>query len=211
MDSSKAKEALMSFNAAFGGIIDFNAVTLVSNTLVIPYPETSKDRNIGHDGDKLSQFQLEEALHKIEFYVKSNSLVEGAAAKFNKEGNIEISLKDGVLFDSGQALIKSRAKPILKKLGTIIKTMDNQVIIEGHTDNVPIISAKYRSNWELSSARALAVSKYFIENTHFSPKKISIQGFGEYKPVSSNATIAGKSKNRRVTIVVVKKRISELY
>jgi chemotaxis protein MotB len=83
--------------------------------------------------------------------------------------------------------------------------MDNPVVVEGHTDNVPISSKKYRSNFELSAARAFSVINYFINTEKMSPEKFSTFGYGEYRPVSSNDTEEGRAKNRRIEINIIRK------
>ena len=126
-------------------------------------------------------------------------------------GNIEIQLKDSVLFNIGQAEIKKHNLPILKKIGMILTQIDNHLIIEGHTDDIPMVNADFNSNWELSSARALSVAKFFIQNTQLPPNRLSIAGYGQYKPIVPDTTEKNRAKNRRVTIVIVKKHKLELY
>lgn len=116
---------------------------------------------------------------------------------------VQISLKGAVLFDSGQAEIKQNARPILNKIGDILKLYSKHLIkIEGHTDNVPISSARYRNNMELSTARATSVFVYLVNNKGLSPKKIESSGRGEYIPASSNRTSKGRAKNRRIEIKI---------
>ena len=83
--------------------------------------------------------------------------------------------------------------------------MENPIIVEGHTDNVPISSAKYRSNFELSAARAFSVINYFINSEKIAPVRFSTFGYGEYKPVASNETESDRAKNRRIEINIIRK------
>ncbi|MGE5497330.1 MAG: flagellar motor protein MotB, partial [Syntrophothermus sp.] len=94
---------------------------------------------------------------------------------------------------------------ILNKLAAVIKTLPNDVRVEGHTDNVPINSSQYQSNWHLSVARALNTAYYLINSQGLSPEKVSIVGYSEYHPVKSNETPEGRRNNRRVDIVILKK------
>lgn len=119
------------------------------------------------------------------------------------ERGLTISLADTVLFDTGSADIKNAAKPTLEEIAKILEELPNTIRIEGHTDDQPITTPKYPSNWELSTARATSIVKLFIDKYGFNPDKISAAGYGEYKPVDLNTTPEGRQKNRRVDIVVL--------
>jgi len=122
-----------------------------------------------------------------------------------------ITIPVGILFESGQAELKWSSKPALD---LIIKEIQQkigdeqgwQVRVEGHTDNVPILSKKYDSNWELSTARALSIVKFMIENQYFPPEQLQAMGYGEFKPIVENDTRENRAKNRRVEI-----RLSKSY
>lgn len=115
---------------------------------------------------------------------------------------VQISLKGAILFDSGKADVKAKAKPILNKVGDILRLYSKRLIkVEGHSDNVPI-SGKYRNNMELSTARATSVFMYLVDKKHLDPRRIEASGRGEYIPVASNSTEKGRSKNRRIEIKI---------
>ena len=118
---------------------------------------------------------------------------------------VVISLGDHLLFDSGDVALKTSAIPVLNALASVIKKLPNKVIIEGHTDNVPVngLHPRYPSNWELSTERATHVLAHFLKNHDISPMRFSAAGYAEFRPVSGNETPEGRSKNRRVDIVVV--------
>lgn len=122
------------------------------------------------------------------------------------EKGLVITFVAEVLFDSGKAQLRSESLPILDKVVRIIKeeVPGNSIGIEGHTDNEPIKYSKWRTNWELSSQRALSVL-YHLESTGVSPTRLSAIGYGEYQPVSSNDTKEGRQLNRRVEIVILPK------
>ncbi len=124
-----------------------------------------------------------------------------------KEGHISVVLPSSILFNSGQTKLKKAATSSLSKVcGVLKKDFPNETIrIEGHTDTDPIKRTKqaYKSNWELSAMRATTVLHYLIDNCHLDPKKLYLAGFGKYQPVASNKNKSGKSKNRRVEIVVL--------
>ncbi len=116
---------------------------------------------------------------------------------------VKISLSGSILFDSGEADIKSEALPIFSKVGDILKVYKNyQIGIEGHTDNVPIHNSAYSSNNWLSSARALNAALYLMDVKGLNPQTLSWTGRGEYEPIESNSTAEGRAKNRRVEIKI---------
>ena len=119
------------------------------------------------------------------------------------ERGVVISLKDTVLFESGSAVVRSENVANLIEIGDAIKAVDNYVRVEGNTDNVPIHNADFSNNWELSVMRAATVLDLIVQKAKFPPQKISAIGYGEYRPITSNGTTAGKTKNRRVDIIIL--------
>lgn len=138
-----------------------------------------------------------------------NKLKGSGATVRIKNGLVSISVPDSILFDPGQTVLRQQSKAALRKIAGIIKTeVANEIVrIEGHTDNDPVRKQKdkYKSNWELSAARAAAVLHYLIEECGVSPTKVYIAGFGQYQPVADNKTNTGKAKNRRVELVIMPK------
>lgn len=122
---------------------------------------------------------------------------------------IRLILQERLLFESGSADIKPEMRPILDKLYEILKDLPNPVEVEGHTDSIPISTERYPSNWELSTARAGAVVRYFIAKG-ISPERLKASGYADTKPIASNATPEGRAQNRRVEIVILNIRGSEL-
>ncbi|MBD3218002.1 MAG: OmpA family protein [candidate division Zixibacteria bacterium] len=114
-----------------------------------------------------------------------------------------IHIKESALFDPGSHILKDDAYEPLDIVSTQLKNINNPIRIEGHTDNTPINTPRFPSNWELSAARAISVIKYFIEKHEISPDQLSALGFGEFKPIADNATPEGRAQNRRVDIVVL--------
>lgn len=125
------------------------------------------------------------------------------------EKGLVITFVDDVLFDSGKAVVRPEAYTMLDKVAKVLQenVADLDVGIEGHTDNQPIhFSARqWKSNWELSTARALSVLHYLSENEGVSPARLSAIGYGEYRPVASNDSKQGRQANRRVEIVILPK------
>lgn len=142
----------------------------------------------------------EELAEKVQEAINEGNMQEKIEVNFTSE-YVMLSLKGAILFDSGQAGIRSEAVPVLEKVGLILERYAGGIIeIEGHTDNVPMHSSKYANNNELSSARALSVFDYLVDNTTLNPADIKHSGRGEYVPVADNSTEVGRAKNRRVEI-----------
>lgn len=122
-----------------------------------------------------------------------------------------ITMANDILFDSGKAKLKHNAHSVLKKIASVIKEAvpDRNIGVEGHTDNVPIKYSGWKSNWELSSARATDVLHYLIDECGIPPEKLSAIGYGEYRPIASNDTKTGRAKNRRVEIIILPKEITK--
>jgi chemotaxis protein MotB len=118
------------------------------------------------------------------------------------ENEVTIRMMGEATFDSGHAKLRKEFLPLLHKIGEILAKTKGEIIIAGHTDNVPLIGGQFRSNLGLSMARAGSVAEYLLKSTSIDPKKISTMGFGEYRPLDSNATAQGRRKNRRVEIIV---------
>jgi len=115
---------------------------------------------------------------------------------------VEVRISADVLFGSGQAEPMPAAVPILQHLADSLRSFPNAVRVEGHTDNVPVRSGTFRSNWELSGARAGAVVRLFSERG-LDPLRLAVVGYGEYHPVQPNASAAGRNANRRVAIMIL--------
>ncbi|MGQ0501701.1 MAG: flagellar motor protein MotD [Panacagrimonas sp.] len=116
------------------------------------------------------------------------------------ESRIEIEIKTDILYPSGSAIFSSAAEPVLVELASILAAHPSALRIEGHTDNVPIATAAFPSNWELSAARASSVVRLFAQHG-IAPGLMSVEGFGEFRPVESNASVEGRNRNRRVVLV----------
>ena len=121
------------------------------------------------------------------------------------ERGITIHIMDKLLFTSGNADLNKGAIEILDKIANVLRKLPNDIRVEGHTDNVPISSSVFQSNWHLSVARALNTAYFLIQNKNLSADKVSIVGYSEYKPISTNNSVEGRAQNRRVDIVILKK------
>lgn len=138
----------------------------------------------------------------VKDYVNNNSMKSDVEVQDDDMGVI-IQIKDSLLFQSGKADLIPEAKTLLEKIAKLMSEMKNNIKIEGHTDNVPINTFKFESNWELSTSRAVNVLRYFIEDKKLDPKRFGAEGYGEYRPLVNNDTPENRAKNRRINIVIL--------
>ena len=177
--SRKYEESLSNIQKAFGGKVDEKRV------------ERAK-----------AQEQEDNVADKIKQSMENNQMSSLVQIDSN-ERRVKLVLTEAVLFDSGKADLKERAKEVLKPIVEELKKLPNDVLVEGHTDNIPIRKGRYSTNWELSMARAYSVIR-FMEETGISPKKLAGIGYGENRSVAENTTIEGRAKNRRIEISLLK-------
>jgi len=154
--------------------------------------------------DELSE--LERAKKELEDRLKKEIGDREAKIEMTDRGLV-ITFVAEVLFDSGKANLRSEALGKLDKVAQVLRTTvrDLNVGVEGHTDNVPIRHSGWKSNWELSSARAMSVLHYMVDEQGVEPARLSATGYGEYRPVASNDDSDGRQRNRRVEIVILPK------
>lgn len=155
------------------------------------------------DDPRVKQMQQEIALaQNIRDFIKKNDLT-GKIQLVMTPHTIRIRMESIALFDSGSADLKKDSQFFLEHLYEQIKPLGNRIIAEGHTDNVPIHTAQFNSNWELSSARAFSVIYYFI-NKGVAPGRLVAHGLGEYRPAYPNDSDADRARNRRIEITIVR-------
>jgi chemotaxis protein MotB len=145
-------------------------------------------------------------MKQLESRLKTHLNVQGLEIRKQERG-VVLSLKDNILFSAGSAELSPAARHTLDtladQLAASIGSAPRPIRVEGHTDNTPITTSKYPSNWELSTARATNIVRYLIVSHHFRPDRLSAAGYGEFRPVQNNSSIEGKQKNRRVDIVIL--------
>jgi len=206
VDSSKYNQLAYSLREAFGTSASSTYIgTHGSSNSIIDLDSGSASTVIP---DKLEDTQMEEVKKKIDEVV-AKSGIDNSIEVTIKERGIEISIRDSLLFKSGSSDIEPKAKETIVQIGNILHNLsDNQIRVEGHTDNEPIRTTQYPSNWELSSARAVNVLRILIDESGIDPKMVSAIGYGEFRPKLPNTSIENKIKNRRVDIVVVKESLN---
>lgn len=150
------------------------------------------------------QEETEEIYSEVVQQTENNRIQDSVSVTMDEGYQyVMMSLSGGILFDSGSAEIRSGARPILSRVGDILKQYpDRQIKIEGHTDNVPISTSAYPSNRWLSTARATRVLEYFVESKGLSDRHMEASGRGSVDPVADNKTAEGRAKNRRVEIKI---------
>jgi len=146
--------------------------------------------------------RLAEIFREIEVYVEDVGLQEKAELAMTAEG-LAIRLNEEALFPLGSADIDRSSRPLLDRIGEVIAAVDVPVRIEGHTDDLPIRTARFPSNWELSAARAVNVLRYLHRRFDIPAERLSAVGYGRYRPRVPNDTPAHRQKNRRVEIILL--------
>ena len=187
----------------------------ISNVDVLKFSKmiTAMGNVFGNDGkiigltqnqnviDILPLGNLKSDLDKI---IEDNGYESSIRLEENERG-ITLHILEDILFASGKADLNTGSSEVLSSLAAIIRELPNDVRVEGHTDNMPINSSAFPSNWHLSVARALNTAYYLINTEGLSPEKVSVVGNAEFKPIAENNSDAGRSQNRRVDIVIIKK------
>lgn len=154
------------------------------------------------DVEAMKLAKSEELAEQIEEALDENNIADKVDVDFNSQ-YVQLTLKGAILFKPGSADLLDTVVPVMSKVGMILERYAKYVVeIEGHTDNVPQNSKQYKNNDELSSARALSVFYFLIDNTSLDPALIKHSGRGEYVPIADNSTSEGRDRNRRVEIKI---------
>ncbi|WP_152446611.1 flagellar motor protein MotS [Bacillus sp. THAF10] len=171
---------------------DFSVETETTNN--------QKEETVSMDAAE-SEKKLQELLSEVQDFLEANDLEDVVVANRTERG-IVLVLEEKVLFETAEARILPIAHPFLDKVGMLLAKLPNLVKIEGHTDNRPISTEKYPSNWELSAARASSVIRYLIEEHSLDPERFVAVGYGDTRPIVQNSSNENYQKNRRVEIVI---------
>jgi len=165
--------------------------------------QTRVDSAVRHAAEDIQKLQ---SLHQQLVKSLENEIKQGEITISQLYNRLSVKILDQVLFLSGEAVIRPRGQQVLARLAeTLKKITDQRIIIEGHTDNVPIgpkLQDRYPTNWELSATRATVVVRHLVEELGVNPNRISAAGYGEYRPVAPNTTKEGRTKNRRIEIIL---------
>ncbi|KAB0667406.1 OmpA family protein [Oryzomonas japonica] len=212
-DKKKVEEVMQSLQQSFG-MVTAGAPTPKINVIqskpisIIPTikPEMSvapsgRSRS-GQARTRAEEKDFRQIKSSIEAYLVKQGAQNKVDLTITRRGLI-VSLKEAGFFDSGQAQIKQSAYELINTIAEVMTQYNNPLRIEGHTDNVPISTAQFPSNWELSTTRATNVLKYLLKYYDAEPEKISATGYGEFRPVADNSTPENRAKNRRVDMVLL--------
>lgn len=206
VDATKFQKLSKSFNDIFAG-----GTGVMEFTTPMEGPVQPTDNNEGalidkEDGNgrlkEKDQKELSELQERVDQYIEESNLNEVLDTTLTGEGLLVV-IRDNVLFESGSADVRAADLHIAREISDLI-VMDppRSIIVSGHTDNVPISTVRYASNWDLSVMRAVNFMKILLENEQLDPEWFSAKGYGEFKPIASNETDEGKTKNRRVEILI---------
>lgn len=199
VDAGKLEQLSVVFNEIFDageGIMDSAA----------PTPVPISKESVGEDDENNSyledQKSLEEIQDRVDEYIAVHELENQFETAMSDEGLL-VTIRDSILFTPGKADINAEYLPIADELTELLVfNPPRQIVVTGHTDNIPINSAEFGSNWELSVMRAVNFLKLMMKNEKVDPLVFSAKGYGEFQPIEKNETAAGRSKNRRVEILI---------
>ncbi len=164
------------------------AVDAYEQREVVEEPETK-------EAVKASEEELSEKM--------KDTLKDDAQVEINEQ-KIRIMLSSPVLFSSGKAELKNSSFPILHEVAKLVKNIPNRIVVEGHTDNLPIHNEEFQSNWELSAARAFSVVRYLRDKEHLDAERLAGLGHGEFRPLVSNDSEDNRSRNRRIEVNIIR-------
>ncbi len=203
------KEMVQSLRSALGAQSVPESGTREGLTMhAVPSEEPTPDQQIDELGGMIEK-EMEEIVSEVRELVLFNKL-GGEVSVTKTEDGVVITLSDLLLFAKGGTRLSEKGQDILKKVAVVLSKLAYHVKIKGHTDNQPISSGQYPSNWELSSARASTVTRLLVANG-VSPKYISAEGYAQYHPVATNDTARGRALNRRVEIVYERDSIARQF
>lgn len=188
MDKGKLDEALGYFRG--GGI---GPLELGERRSVITPPKVLNE--LAPVTGDLSPEQIRKLLQQRE--IKKNVDIS------EDDRGVVVTLSSGLLFDSGEARVQPEARDVLNEVANLVANTSRQVSIEGHTDDLPLVGGRYRSNWELSLARAVDVLNYLLEDPTLNPARFSVAGYADTRPLAPNDSEENRSKNRRVEIILL--------
>lgn len=203
VDKAKFSQLAQSMNMAMGG-----GKSIIGNDSAISITEQSSPIDAELQAKK-EEAKMEDLKAKVDKYLEQNGMKSSATTQIDERGLV-VSLTDTMFFDTGKAEVKPEAQTKLIDLGKILNGLNNYMRIEGHTDNQPIHTAEFSSNWQLSAVRAANVSELLTEKSGVPGAKLQSVGYGEYRPILDNSTEEGRARNRRVDIIIVNSKFNKM-
>lgn len=184
-----------------------------SSTTTVPGKDTDPNNtsnteaasgNNGQGNADAENMSIEAIKAKLDKFAVDNG-IESKLVSSVEERGLVVSIQETLLFGSGSADINDRARDILRSISTVLAPSFNQIRVEGHTDNLPIKTAKFPSNWELSVIRSTNVVQ-ILQSAGIDPSRLSAAGYGEFRPIASNDTAAGQGRNRRIDLIILRSK-----
>lgn len=202
VDEKKLEQMSAVFNNIFTG-----GTGVMDNSSIIQTPDNSTTSGLSKYME--DQERLHETQDRVDEFIAINELEDQFETQMTEEGLL-ITIRDSILFDMGRAEVKAEYETIADELAQLLMfDPPRNIVITGHTDNVPINTSEFDSNWDLSVMRAVNFMKEIVSgNEQLDSKYFSVKGFGEFQPIAANDTEEGRAKNRRVE-VLVQPRIAE--
>lgn len=218
-DKKKVEEVMASLRESFGyskmSLGDKPTVIDSAPMMIIPSMKSeiataqrprvtgkAKGAGGGSGKSKANEQDFRSLKAAIDAYLVKQGAQGKVSVDISRRGLV-VSLKEAGFFDSGSARVKDSSLSLLDKVAQALGEYNNNIRVEGHTDNIPISTAQFPSNWELSTTRATSVVHYLITRHQFDADTIAVAGYGEFRPVADNGTPEGRQKNRRVDIVLL--------
>jgi chemotaxis protein MotB len=216
-DKAKVESLVASLRESFGYVktgasaervtvmdsADLRVIPAIKAQIITP-GKGGQDKQMSPGKTHAELKDFEEIKKAIEAHLNRHGAQDKVNVSVTRRGLV-VSLKEVGFFASGSAEVKESAYPLLAKVAESLTRYNNPIRVEGNTDNVPISSRTFKSNWELSTTRATNIIHYLIDNYRFQPERISAVGYGEYRPMAENDNAVGRNKNRRVDIVLLAK------
>jgi chemotaxis protein MotB len=215
-DKKKTEEVMQSMQSAFGMSVTgspASKLNVIPSNQINPIPSIKPSLSLvpvqktgGNNQNRIKTTATDIDFKQIKSSIEAYLIKEGKTDKVNIDitrRGLVISLKEAGFFDSGSATVKQQSIGVLAMITEPLSNYANEFRVEGHTDNIPIRTSQFLSNWELSSARANNIMHLLTESYGLEPERISTVGNGEYRPVDTNNTPEGRAKNRRVDIVIL--------
>lgn len=212
-DKKKVEEVMQAIQQSFGmatagatapkvNVIPSQSVTIIPAIKQdVKLPPIGKSRS-GQGKSRAEEKDFRQIKSAVEAYLVKQGAQNKVTLEITRRGLI-VSLKEAGFFNSGQANIKPEAYELINTIAEVMTQYNNPLRLEGHTDNVPISTSQFPSNWELSTNRATNALKYLLKNYDVEASKISATGYAEYRPIADNSTTEGRAKNRRVDLVML--------
>lgn len=213
IDEQKFEKIAQSMRSSFLNISGGDKLLTNSGESIVQLYETpniydesgskSNEADLKEESEQYEDVKLKNVKEQVEKAIEKHKLSEYVNI-IEEEQSLILRLNSVILFDLGKADIKESGKELLRELGVMLKELDNEITVEGHTDDLPINTLLFPSNWELSTKRATNVVVFLIENCGLKPEKLTASGRGEYKPIVPNDSPENRQKNRRIDIIINK-------